>query len=110
MYGEDNPNWKGGISLHPEYHVNAEKNPEYARKYREKNPEKVRERQREYYAKNAEKLREVNVNIVLRMLKRDVKRNVNVNVNIMLRMLKSYVKRNVNIELRRKQRRSIASI
>ena len=48
LYGEDHPNWKGGISLHPEY----------ARKYREKNPEKLRERQREYYAKNAEKVRE----------------------------------------------------
>ncbi len=47
MYGEDNWNWKGGISLHPEY----------AREWREKNPEKKRERQREYYAKNPEKVR-----------------------------------------------------
>ena len=59
LYGEDHPNWKGGISLHPEYAREwREKNPEYARKYREKNPEKLRERQREYYAKNAEKVRE----------------------------------------------------
>ena len=59
LYGEDHPNWKGGISLHPEYAREwREKNREYARKYREKNPEKLRERQREYYAKNAEKVRE----------------------------------------------------
>jgi hypothetical protein len=47
MYGEDHWNWKGGISLHPEY----------AREWREKNPEKKRELQREYYAKNTEKVR-----------------------------------------------------
>ena len=70
MYGEDNSNWKGGITkdmreYQREYELkyrkkNPEKQRKKQRKYREKNAEKVRERQREYYAKNAEKLRESN--------------------------------------------------
>ena len=48
LYGEDHPNWKGGISLHPEY----------AREWREKNRERTREREREYYAKNLERTHE----------------------------------------------------
>jgi len=68
MYGEDNSNWKGGITkdmreYQREYELkyrkkNPEKQRKKQRKYREKNAEKVRERQREYYAKNAEKARE----------------------------------------------------
>ena len=73
MYGENNPKWKGGVSLDPEYQreqnrkhyaKNAErireKKREYSREYRVKNPEKVLEQKREYNAKNAENIREKN--------------------------------------------------
>ena len=67
LYGEDNPKWKGGVSLDPEkvrekqreYRAkNREKQREYWREYHAKNREKIREQQREHYAKNAEKKRE----------------------------------------------------
>ena len=69
MYGEDNWNWKGGVSLDPEkvsemkreyYAKNREKVRERQREYRAKNAEKLREKEREYRAKNAEKRRESN--------------------------------------------------
>jgi len=54
LYGEDNPNWKGGMSN------TREKARSYEREYREKNREKVRKRQREYRKKNSEKICESN--------------------------------------------------
>jgi len=67
MRGEDNPNWKGGVSSDPEHKLeynrqwrekNFEKYREYARKYYQENVEKLRESNRKYYQKNAEKIRE----------------------------------------------------
>ena len=52
LYGEDHPQWKGGITKDMR---------EYERKYREKNAEKKRESNRKYYAKNAEKVRKSNL-------------------------------------------------
>ena len=76
--GEDNPNWKGGISLDPEYskqwyeankekmkeyyEVNKEKKKEYSKEYYEANKEKMKEKRKEkakeYYEANKEKVRE----------------------------------------------------
>ena len=63
MYGEDHWNWKGGVSLDPEYDrkycaKNAEKIREKKREHYAKNAERIREKKREYYAKNVEKKRE----------------------------------------------------
>lgn len=68
MYGQDNPNWKGGVSLDiaeykREYNrkwrgENLEKNREQVRKWREENPEKERARKRKYRQENREKLNE----------------------------------------------------
>ena len=63
LYGEDNPKWKGGVSLLSNYKreynaKNREKIREKNREYLAKNREKVLERQRERYAKNAERIRE----------------------------------------------------
>ena len=63
LYGEDNPKWKGGVSLvsnykQQHYAKNAERVLEKQREYRQKNPEKIREQRRARYAKNIEKIRE----------------------------------------------------
>lgn len=67
MYGGDHPNWKGGISLDPEYskkHYDAnkekkkEKMKEYNKQYYEANKEKRKEKIKEYYEANKEKKKE----------------------------------------------------
>ena len=63
--GEGNPNWKGGISLDPEYskqwyEANKEKMKEYYEEYYEANKEELKEKQKEYYEVNKEKKKEYN--------------------------------------------------
>ena len=52
MYGENNPMWKGGVSLDPEYLR------EQKREYYAKNGERIRAQQREYLVKNGERINE----------------------------------------------------
>ena len=65
--GEDNPNWKGGISLDPEYskqwyEANKDKMKEYYEEYYEANKEELKEKakqhMKEYYGANKEKKKE----------------------------------------------------
>ena len=59
MHGSDHPNWKGGISLDPEYSKQyREANKEKRKEYYEENKEKEKERSKEYYAVNKEKMKE----------------------------------------------------
>ena len=78
LRGEDNPNWKGGISSDPEYskklyEANKEQKKEYCKKqykqwyeinkdkikeYKEANKEKRKEYNKQYYEENKEKMRE----------------------------------------------------
>ena len=57
--GEDNPNWKGGISLDPEYNKQwYETNKEKMKEYREANKEKRKEYNKQYRESNKDKLKE----------------------------------------------------
>ena len=59
MHGGDHPNWKGGISLDPEYSKQyREANKEKRKEYYEENKEKEKERSKEYYEANKEKMKE----------------------------------------------------
>ena len=61
--GEGSPNWKGGVSLDPEYskqwyEANKEKMKEKQKEYREANKEKRKEYNKQYYEENKEKKKE----------------------------------------------------
>ena len=59
--GEDNPNWKGGISLDPEYSKQwYETNKEKIKEYYETKKEKIKEYNKQYRESNKEKIREYN--------------------------------------------------
>ena len=52
MHGEDNPNWKGGVTSDPEHKK------EYGKQYYEENKEKKKEHDKQYYEENKEKRKE----------------------------------------------------
>ena len=65
--GEKNPNWKGGISLDPEYskqwyEANKDEKKEYYKKqckqYREANKDKIKEYNKQYIEANKDKIKE----------------------------------------------------
>jgi len=67
LHGEDNPNWKGGISSDPEYQKQynetnkekiKEKKKEYDKQHYEANKEKAKQHVKEYYEANKEKKKE----------------------------------------------------
>ena len=78
MYGEGNPNWKGGVTLDPEYskqwyEANKEKRKEYDKKqykqwyetnkgkikeYKEANKEKIKQQMKEWYEVNKDEKKE----------------------------------------------------
>ena len=57
MHGEDNPNWKGGISLdRSEY--NKQYNKQYSKQWYETNKDKIKEKAKEYRESNKDKIKE----------------------------------------------------
>ena len=67
MHGEDNPEWKGGVSSDEDYcrqyskqyyQANKEQKKQYFKQHYEANKEKVKQQMKEYYEANKEKRKE----------------------------------------------------